>query len=80
MKKIILIILLLVVFIAAAAIGTSEWYTAQPDFCGSCHIMKKAHKSWAVGFRTLFSSVAIYVNSWPNPLNLALRAWVSPGA
>ncbi len=46
MKKIILIILLLVVFIAAAAIGTSEWYTAQPDFCGSCHIMKKAHKSW----------------------------------
>jgi len=46
MKKIVLLILILVAFIAVAAIGTSEWYTAQPDFCGSCHIMKKAHKSW----------------------------------
>lgn len=46
MKKIILIVLILVIFIVVAAIGASEWYTSQPDFCGSCHIMKKAYKSW----------------------------------
>jgi nitrate/TMAO reductase-like tetraheme cytochrome c subunit len=46
MERIVFIILIVVTFIAVLVIGTSEWYTAQPTFCGSCHIMQKAHKSW----------------------------------
>ncbi len=46
MKKIIIILLILFAFVVVAAIGASEWYTSQPDFCGSCHIMKKAYKTW----------------------------------
>lgn len=47
-KKIFLLILVVIVFIVIAGIAGSEWYTSQPDFCGSCHIMQKAHKSWSV--------------------------------
>ena len=46
MKKIVLLILIFVVCIVVAAIGASEWYTSQADFCGSCHIMKNAYNTW----------------------------------
>ncbi len=46
MKKVVLLILIFVVCIVVAAIGSSEWYTSQPDFCGSCHIMKNAYNTW----------------------------------
>ena len=32
---------------AAALLGVAEHETAQPDFCGSCHIMEPYHESWA---------------------------------
>jgi len=43
----ILIILLIFVSITIAGIIGSEWYTGQPEFCGSCHIMKKYYKQWS---------------------------------
>ena len=49
MKKgiiIFLIVLGVIFIIVAAGIVGSEYYTSQPEFCGSCHIMKKPFKSW----------------------------------
>jgi nitrate/TMAO reductase-like tetraheme cytochrome c subunit len=43
----ILVILVMVVIVAVAGIFTAEYYTAQPQFCGSCHIMKKYYNQWA---------------------------------
>lgn len=45
-KKIILTVLTVVVLIAVSGIVGSEYYTSQPKFCGSCHIMKSYYKSW----------------------------------
>ena len=47
MHKIILVILVMVIIGAIAGIFTAEYYTAQPQFCGSCHIMKKYYNQWA---------------------------------
>ncbi len=48
MRKSTLIILLVVlIIIVVSGIFVSEHYTAQPEFCGSCHIMKKYYKSWS---------------------------------
>ena len=46
MKRVILIILGLVFILVIAGIIGSEWYTGQPEFCGSCHIMKRYYKQW----------------------------------
>lgn len=46
-KKWILIILAVGVIIAISGLIGSEYYTAQPQFCGSCHTMKKPYDSWA---------------------------------
>jgi nitrate/TMAO reductase-like tetraheme cytochrome c subunit len=47
MARIVLIFLGLIFLLAIVGIIGSEWYTSQPDFCGSCHIMKKPYDSWA---------------------------------
>ena len=47
MKKVILIILVLIFIVVIVTIVASEWYTGQPEFCGSCHIMKKYYKQWS---------------------------------
>ncbi len=31
----------------AMSVGGAEYYTARPDFCGSCHIMDPYYKSWS---------------------------------
>lgn len=31
----------------AAGIGGAEYYTAQPNFCGSCHVMDPYYESWS---------------------------------
>lgn len=46
MNKIILIVIAIFVVIVIAGIIGADYYTAQPQFCGSCHIMKKAFDSW----------------------------------
>ncbi len=46
MKKVILIILGLIFILVIAGIVGLEWYTGQPEFCGSCHIMKRYYASW----------------------------------
>jgi len=43
LKKAIFIIIAILVVLTPFIM---EFYTAQPDFCGSCHIMKKYHLSW----------------------------------
>ncbi len=49
-KKILLInlavILILAVVVIIAGISGSEYYTAKPEFCGSCHMMKRYYDSW----------------------------------
>jgi len=45
MKKSLLIIGLLIL-LAASTIVASEYYTTQPAFCNSCHIMQKPYNSW----------------------------------
>ncbi len=40
-------ILIILALAAGAIILGSEWYTSRPNFCGSCHIMVKYHKSWS---------------------------------
>jgi hypothetical protein len=47
MYKIILIILGFVFILVVVGLVGSEWYTSQPDFCGSCHIMKRYYNQWA---------------------------------
>jgi nitrate/TMAO reductase-like tetraheme cytochrome c subunit len=42
------IALLIVVLIAGGGMAGMEWYTGQPEFCGSCHIMQPYYKSWEV--------------------------------
>jgi nitrate/TMAO reductase-like tetraheme cytochrome c subunit len=45
-KKTFLIILVIIIVLAVTGIFTAEHYTSQPEFCGSCHIMKKYYNSW----------------------------------
>ncbi|MBI5663791.1 MAG: NapC/NirT family cytochrome c [Nitrospirae bacterium] len=45
-KKWVLIILAAVVIIIVSGIIGAEFYTSQPSFCGSCHIMKKYYNQW----------------------------------
>jgi len=44
--RIILIFLVAIVVFVVAGIVASEYYTSQPGFCGSCHIMKSYYDSW----------------------------------
>lgn len=44
-KKLAIASLILLV-VAASGIGGAEYYTARPDFCGSCHIMDPYYDSW----------------------------------
>ncbi len=46
MHKIILIVIVMVIIGAVAGLFTAEYYTSQPSFCGSCHIMKKYYNQW----------------------------------
>lgn len=46
-KKTLLIILAVIVILVVAGVSGTEYYTSQPKFCGSCHIMKKPYYSWA---------------------------------
>lgn len=46
MKKVILIILGLIFIIVVAGIIGAEYYTSRPQFCGSCHIMKKHYNQY----------------------------------
>jgi nitrate/TMAO reductase-like tetraheme cytochrome c subunit len=46
-KKYILILLIIVVVFAVSALAGSEYFTSQPEFCGSCHTIKKSNDSWA---------------------------------
>jgi nitrate/TMAO reductase-like tetraheme cytochrome c subunit len=32
---------------SALSLGGAEYYTARPDFCGTCHIMDPYYKSWS---------------------------------
>ena len=41
-----LLILLIIIAVGIGGIIGSEYYTAQPEFCGSCHIMKRYYDSW----------------------------------
>jgi nitrate/TMAO reductase-like tetraheme cytochrome c subunit len=34
--------------ISAITVGSAEYYTSRPDFCGTCHIMDPYYESWAV--------------------------------
>lgn len=38
---------LIFVCVGAATIGGAEYYTAQPNFCGSCHVMDPYYTSWS---------------------------------
>lgn len=46
-RRVILLFLGVIFIIVIAAIISSEWYTGQPEFCGSCHIMKRYYTQWA---------------------------------
>ena len=41
------IALLIAVVIAGSGMAGMEWYTGQPKFCGSCHIMQPYYQSWS---------------------------------
>ncbi len=43
----ILLIMAIIIFLIIVGLGFSEYYTAQPSFCGSCHIMKRYYNTWA---------------------------------
>jgi nitrate/TMAO reductase-like tetraheme cytochrome c subunit len=45
-RKIFLLIFIVIIAFVITGVFTAEHYTSLPEFCGSCHIMKKAHKSW----------------------------------
>ncbi len=45
-KKIFLIILALIGVLAVLSIMGSNYYASQPEFCGSCHMMKNYYDSW----------------------------------
>lgn len=38
---------LVLLLIMAATMGGAEYYTAKPEFCGSCHIMDPYYESWS---------------------------------
>lgn len=46
-KKWILIIIFVGFIITVSGLIGSEYYTAQPQFCGSCHSMEKPYNLWA---------------------------------
>lgn len=35
------------IVVAAVGLTSAEYYTAQPDFCASCHVMEPYYQSWA---------------------------------
>lgn len=45
-KRIVLIALGIVVVLIICSILAAEYYTSQPSFCGSCHIMKPYYDQW----------------------------------
>ena len=47
MHRIILITLAIVAVVVVAGVFTAEHYTSQPQFCGSCHIMKQHYNQWS---------------------------------
>ena len=47
-KKTTLFILTVIVALAVTAVFTAEHFTSLPEFCGSCHIMKKYYDSWVL--------------------------------
>jgi nitrate/TMAO reductase-like tetraheme cytochrome c subunit len=44
--KLLLINLSVIAILAVSLIIGSEYYTARPEFCGSCHMMKSYYDSW----------------------------------
>lgn len=45
-KRIILITLGIFVILIICSLFAAEYYSSRPQFCGSCHIMKKYYDSW----------------------------------
>lgn len=45
-KKAVLVVLAVIAVIAVSGIIGAEYYTSRPQFCGSCHIMKKHYDQW----------------------------------
>jgi len=41
------IVTVVLVVLAGAGLGGAEYYTARPDFCGTCHVMEPYYKSWS---------------------------------
>ncbi len=41
------IALLAVLILGAIGLGGAEYYTARPDFCGTCHVMDPYYESWS---------------------------------
>lgn len=42
----IVVLALASLIVGAIGIGSAEYYTARPDFCGTCHIMDPYYESW----------------------------------
>jgi nitrate/TMAO reductase-like tetraheme cytochrome c subunit len=40
------IVVVVLIVLAAISVGGAEYYTSQPTFCGSCHIMDPYYESW----------------------------------
>ena len=40
------IVALVMAVLGGAGMGGAEYYTAQPNFCGSCHVMDPYYESW----------------------------------
>ena len=46
--RVVLITLSVIVILVISGIISTEYYTSQPEFCSSCHIMKNFYDSWAI--------------------------------
>lgn len=43
----VVIVPLVLLGVGAVGVGSAEYYTARPNFCGSCHIMDPYYESWS---------------------------------
>ncbi len=47
--KLTITLLSVVIIVFIAAVFATDHYTSRPEFCGSCHIMKKYYETWSMG-------------------------------
>ncbi len=45
--KVVLVVLVIMLVVFGGFMVTAEWYTARPQFCGTCHIMQPYYQSWS---------------------------------